>query len=1123
MLGPLVIDTIDGLGPRDRVVLETLVVRGETTVPKELLADALYGEAPPQTWPKVVQGSVARLRKALGAAAIETSPYGYRLIVHDDELDSRIFERLVGRARGHLAAGDPDRAAYVVAEALELWRGRALPDLDEWEPGRIEAERLDGLRMDAQEILIEAEIAAGRARTCLELAQSLVREAPARELRWCLFARALYQSGRQTEALQVLGRARAMLREELGLDPGAELAELEQAILRQDPDLAGHEPVSASRVCPYRGLLAYEADDAEAFYGRDADVAACLARLRETGALVVVGPSGTGKSSVVRAGVVATLQREGLQVVVTTPGPRPLDSLTALPSRGKPAVWVVDQAEEVVTLCADLDERAAYVERLVAYAGPLVLAIRADRLGDLSTDPGLARLVERGLYLLAPMGEGELRSVIEGPARNAGLRLEPGLVDLLAREVRGEPGALPLLSHVLRQTWERREGSTLTVEGYQQTGGIREAVAQSAEELYSRLSEGEQLQLRSLFMRLVTPGDRGEATRTRLSRDQLTADVAREGLVEALVAARLVSSDDHELQIAHEALAREWPRLRGWLEEDVAGQRTFRHLAASAEAWDDLDRPESELYRGVRLAAAAEWGARHRTELTDRERAFLDASRAQADREQNAAREQLEVQRRHNRRLRLALVGIGVGLVAALVAGALAVDAQRQSQRDADAAETAARIADSRRLGAQALVVTEPDVSLLLGVESVRRDDSLAARSTLYSVLGKAPRLFGVARGPGQFEFVAVSPDGGSVTASSGVKGGLLTYDAATLEQTGDREDLGALGVEYSPDGRHLAAAVGEIRDGLVDPDTASLQLLTAATLKRVAVFGGLRRGAFVDAIDFSADGGRLAAVAWDARGPVEALVWDVRRTGRPILRVPMPGIYGAVQLSPDGELLYLAQRTNGASVVEVDTGRVLARRAPNNTGERGQSLVLSPDGRTVATSDADGIVVLDADRLRPRYVLSGVAQGVSSLAFSPDGRSLAAGYVDGSAVVWDLAKRKPVESVSGHSQEVRSLRFSPDGGSLYTVSWDRKLLAWNLGGNRGFPPWRTFPANPQAANPYQALPSPDGKRIAYLAYGTRHCELRFRDLETGRLTRRQLLPIVGAPRGYGARTPGAS
>ncbi len=225
VLGPLRVGGSAGHGARDDVVLEVLVVRANEAVPTQVLADALWGEAPPVSWPKVVQGCISRLRKRLGPDAIETtSRGGYVLRVHEDEIDSRRFERMVVRARDHLADRDPDRASFVLGEALSLWHGRPLADLDEWEPGRTEAERLDGLRMDAQELRMEAEIAAGRARACLDDARVLVREAPYRERRWALFARALYQSGRQTEALDVLGQAKRMLRAELGLDPGADLA-----------------------------------------------------------------------------------------------------------------------------------------------------------------------------------------------------------------------------------------------------------------------------------------------------------------------------------------------------------------------------------------------------------------------------------------------------------------------------------------------------------------------------------------------------------------------------------------------------------------------------------------------------------------------------------------------------------------------------------------------------------------------------------------------------------------------------------------------------------------------------------------------------------------------------------
>ena len=198
-----------------------------------------------------------------------------------------------------------------MGEALSLWRGRPLPDLEDWEPGRVEAARLAGLRLDAEELRVEAEIAAGRSRAVAEEARTLTRAAPFRERRWALLARALYLSGRQTEALEVLHRARALLRDELGLDPGEELISLEEAILRQDPELTGAEVVMVSAVCPYRGLLPYEPQDAESFFGRDAEIAACLSKLRAEGVLAVVGPSGTGKSSLVRAGVVASLVRDG--------------------------------------------------------------------------------------------------------------------------------------------------------------------------------------------------------------------------------------------------------------------------------------------------------------------------------------------------------------------------------------------------------------------------------------------------------------------------------------------------------------------------------------------------------------------------------------------------------------------------------------------------------------------------------------------------------------------------------------------------------------------------------------------------------------------------------------------
>ena len=439
-----------------------------------------------------------------------------------------------------------------------------------------------------------------------------VAAAPLRERRWALLATAQYQAGRQGDALRTLHQARRVLVDELGLDPGPELVALEQAILRQDPALVAASALpEPSTTCPYLGLVPYDVDDSDGFFGRDSEVEACLTRLSTVGVLAVVGPSGSGKSSLVRAGVAAALQRNGRRVVVITPGARPMDALTALPSSGPVPALVVDQCEEAVTLCDDSAVQASFFAALVAHAerGPLVIALRADRLGELSAHPGFARLVEPGLHLLSAMSEADLRAAIEGPARQVGLLLEPGLVDLLVREVQGEPGALPLLSHALHETWQRREGRTLTVDGYRQAGGISGSVAQSAEEVYNQVPAEQRPLLRDLLLRLVTPTPEGEPVRSRVPRRTVATDAEHERLVELLVRARLVTSDDQTVELAHESLARAWPRLRSWLDDDVEGQRILRHLALTADAWDSMGRPDSELYRGAPPRPSPRMGA----------------------------------------------------------------------------------------------------------------------------------------------------------------------------------------------------------------------------------------------------------------------------------------------------------------------------------------------------------------------------------------------------------------------------------------------------------------------------------------------------------------------------------
>ena len=283
-----------------------------------------------------------------------------------------------------------------------------------------------------------------------------------------------------------------------------------------------------------------------------------------------------------------------------------------LPRRRASTILVVDQCEEVYSLCEDVAERERFLDALVEQAetGSLVVAIRADHLVDVSEHRGFAGVVARGLHLISGMREAELRAAIVEPARLAGLEVEPALVEILVREVSGNPGALPMLSHALQETWQRREGRTLTVAGYEASGGIREAVARSAEQVYSGVATDQQPLLRALLLRLVAPSPEGDPVRTRMPRRLVVTDPAHDQMIDVLVGSRLVTSDEGVVEIAHEALAREWPRLRDWLEEDVEGQRILHHLASAADSWDALGRPDSELYRGVRLAKALDWRAR---------------------------------------------------------------------------------------------------------------------------------------------------------------------------------------------------------------------------------------------------------------------------------------------------------------------------------------------------------------------------------------------------------------------------------------------------------------------------------------------------------------------------------
>lgn len=938
VLGTLVVDG-GPISPRERAVLAALALDVGRPIAPERIADAIWGEEVPATWGKQVQIAIARLRRHPGVPPITTTPEGYRLDLAPDAIDARRFERQVANGRQHLADGAADRAIAVFEAALDSWRGEPYADLPDWEPARAEAARLLDLRASAEEDLLAARLGLGHAASVVPEAERLVRARPLREHRWALLARALYRSGRQADALATLRDARRRLDEELGIDPSAELTELETAILRHDPGLEAPSPIAGPDLpCPYRGLAAFGEGDEEEFFGRDADVSAGLARVERGRFVAFTGQSGCGKSSLVLAGIVPALRRDGRSVDVTSPR-RGLQPFVA-GTRHDRAVLVIDQFEELFTGpdTGLTDEAARAVESVLESGGTVLVTVRSDFLDACARLPGLGALFTDGVQLVPPMGPEGLRAAIEGPARVAGLRLEPGLTELILRDAAGRPGVLPHVSHALVETWARREGATLTVHGYEASGGLAAAIAQSADRLYLRMSAAERAICRSTMLRLVALAPDGTPVRQSLSVKGLHDDGARDRVLAMLAAARLISTDETSVEVSHEALADAWPRLRNWLEHDADELRTMHALAVAAEAWDAGGRGDEDLYRGGRLESVLEWQRGGDRDLTDRESAFLAASSARETSEREALVAQARHERTQNRRLRGLLVGAAVLIVALVGAGSLAAVWADQAERSRAEASIEALVST-----ALALRNSERDVAALLAAEAYRRwPEDPRTRAGLMGVLTAAGGFLGNAFVDGAQSTMGAVVPGTDRALMVDVSGAAAIRDLATADlvvpiDTGldghDSFETFPL-VEVSSDG-----TTGAILWPADTPPTVS-----GATPDSFFVVAGITMSSNLVVVDVSS-GERLL-------GPLRLEI----------------GL-GALAVAGDGSRIAIAAAHDGAvSLVDVPTGSVTpvsgqvtaALQVPESYAA---ALAFTADGRLFAGRVAGAIEVIDPAR----------------------------------------------------------------------------------------------------------------------------------------------------------------